>query len=341
MTEVPPEQQPQTRRYLLNIVLFAVMATLAWAWYEIHLKVFATAAIVGTSFSAAAAISFLLARLEKFVGTRAATFFDQLMSGVTATVLFSLGIVVATFALITTSSVRLIGMITPPAGEKYEFAVERLVGNSVAETRRVTLTSDHIIEPMSFFFQFRAVRLRVVTRKPALYVPMDVQVSRGSMTEARLMTNDLLKEMHLVRVFFGKSLFHRLHDGRPNPHYKLEIYRGRTRIGLVDALQFQPLWIGGSADELEAERKLLEQDAGANKAMDALLEEYVHRPSNVDLSGQAKRRWSQTSGIVTSPSLTKEEALMARVIRDGTATADTPITVSPDQVTNVIVEGPQ
>jgi hypothetical protein len=336
----PAHAPPFSRLYIANVILFAIVATLAWIWYEIHIKVLTTAAIVGTGVSVATIIAFAAARLQRFVGERVAAFFDKLLSAKATTVILAAALVFTIGVLFTTSSIRLVSGMTPDAGDEYRVAVDRLDGTKVVESRSITFDKDHLTDQRPYF-TLTPITFRVRTEKPPIYADVSVKVARGGIQEKRLMTNEQRRQVHLVRLFPGKSLAQRLFDGRANTHYTLEIVRDDVVVAKVAAMQFQPVWIGGKTDELEWYRKSFESDETKKQAMSRAFDNYVMQPNNDDPSGRVKQRWVQHSAVADSPAFTPGTRLIARVTRNGSPPEDTMIIVSDDDVTNAIVEGPR
>lgn len=252
MSEPDPQSlEPKYgRRFIANALLLAVVWTLAWVWFNAHVKPHISVALFsGVSFATLGV--FCYGAFRSFVDTGAAqnVVREWLRSKRTTPVLAALLPLLA-FGYLTTYTVYL------GAGDKFDDVRLRIGCDSSSTLRDVALSGAQKHKAVSYFFSLRPVTLHVDTQVPSGYRILDVPLRRGFPLQLTVPDSSAVKPFYLVRLVPLYDLFHLRGRKEPDMHYHVRIFvPGRPMPIERPGLSFRAIYLGASMIDLKLQSK--------------------------------------------------------------------------------------
>ena len=244
MSESPkPEVSRFTRREYANLGLTIAVALLAYLWFGFHLK----RQIGGWTFGGVttlAALAFAGALWKMFAGDELKNAPRQWLSWRHTRWATVVALVLVVTAHLVTGSLHVDAEHPLKEGERFSLTFKR--GGEVV--KNVTLNAKSQQASLTFPLFLEPVQLDVETTSPRGYEPYRVDLGRF-VTKIEVPDATHKKKYNVIRLASGTFLTSLQQDG-PDENYKLSVLVNGKRVGRLEALGFQTIYIGGAADEL-------------------------------------------------------------------------------------------
>lgn len=247
----PQSSQPKYgRRFIANAVLAAVVWTVAWVWFNAHIKPHISVALFsGVSFATLGV--FCYGAFRSFVDTGAAqnAIRERLRSKTTTPVLAALLLLLA-FAFLTTFTAYL------NAGDKLDQVRMTIRRNSSRTASDVVLSGAQKQRALSYYFAFAPVTLHIDTQVPSGYRVLDVPLRRGVPSQLTVPDASTAKSFYLVRLVPLNDLFQLRGRDDPDKRYVLRVFVPGVPQPIEHAgLSFHAIYLGASLVDLKSQLK--------------------------------------------------------------------------------------
>ncbi|MEK6375042.1 MAG: hypothetical protein AABO58_20415 [Acidobacteriota bacterium] len=250
MSEPQSLQPKYGRRFIVNAILLAVVWTLAWMWFNAHVKPHISVALFsGVSFATLGVFAY--GAFRSFVDTGAAqNIVRERLRLKSTTMMLAAFLSLLVFAYLTTFTVYF------NAGGKFDVVKLDVIGKSSKKPRPVELTSAERQKAVSYFFAFRAVTLQVSTRMPNGYAALDLPLRRGIPTQLNVPDACPEKPYFLVRLVPLDDLFKLRGRKEPDPSYVVRVFLpGRPQPIERRGLSFHAIYLGAALTDLQLQSK--------------------------------------------------------------------------------------
>jgi hypothetical protein len=291
----PESLQPRYgRRFVVNAILLAVVWTLAWMWFNAHVKPHISVLLFsGVSCATLGAFGYAAFR-SFFEGGEAKNFVrERLRSNTTTPFLLALLPLLA-FAFMTTYTIYL------NAGDKFDDVRLGITCNSSTASTSVTLSPSEKQKAVSYFFALRPVTVHVNTRVPSGYRTVDVPLRRGMPVQLTVPDAGAAKPFYVVRLVPLYDLFHLRGRTEPDAHYVVRVFLpGRQKPIERTGLSFRAIYLGASADDL---RRRSKTDHASVAELRNMLHAIDSDLSPVDIDGIVAD-WLDNPDFIATPEL--------------------------------------
>jgi hypothetical protein len=237
------------RRFIANAFLLAVVWTLAWVWFNAHVKPHISVALFsGVSFATLGV--FCYGAFRSFVNTGAAqnVIREWLRSARMTPALLAL-IPLLAAAYLTTFTVYL------NAGQKFDEVRLKVRRSSSTTPREVALGGAVKQRALSYYFSFSPVTLHVDTQVPSGYRICEVPLRRGFPIQLTVPDASLVKPFYLVRFVPLNDLFQLRGRDDPDKRYTLRLFVNDRKPIVHPGLAFRAIYLGASLTDLKLQAK--------------------------------------------------------------------------------------
>ena len=262
------------RRFWINLILFILVATAAWLWFNVHLKPHVDERWFG-GVTIAAVAAFIGGLVKVFIGDDATNELRARMRQPRSTwTLLALVPVVALAHFVTvTIYLRADSSVRP----RHVFMVTR----EGQEPERVEITKTNPEHAITGYFG--RLKIKIATIDPPGYREKTVDAFMG-VRDVELPDPSTAKSPHLLRLVPGRNFIRRLRDNRSNPHFQLTVSRDGRELFTKRELKFETIYLGSALHVMEEEN--------AKPEFSRELEEYARRIQTPEKDVQALvARW--------------------------------------------------
>jgi len=240
----PKKKEPKyPRRFWINLILFILVATGAWLWFNVHLKPHVDERWFG-GVTIAAVAAFVAGLVKVFIGDDATNELRARMRQPRSTwTLLALAPVVALAHCVTaTIYLRADSSVRP----RHVFMVTR----EGEEPERVEITKTNPEHAITGYFG--RMTIKIATVDPPGYRDKTVDAFMG-VRDVELPDPTTAKSPHLLRLVPGRNLIRRLRPDRSNPQFQLTVSRDGRELFNRRGLKFETIYLGSALHDMEME----------------------------------------------------------------------------------------
>lgn len=236
------------RRYYINLTMLLIIIILVSIWFYNHLHLYVTETVfIGGTLTFWAVWKIIRSLFEWAFGNETESWVRRVLEKSATTEYLALSLVPLALMYFTTSSIYLVYEGAKPGESTFQVDVLR---NQNPYLERLAVTSADRVAGRPFFLNFSTLELEYKIVAPIGFLSLNKQLKPWSSIHLRVPMDFERKQLHLLKLVPGPSLYIKLPKAEDKPEHKyfLQI-ETRGKAYRIDDLRRQMVFTGASEED--------------------------------------------------------------------------------------------